>query len=249
LAETIATLPPTSELTSVDLPALGRPARATKPARVTEALDLAIEHGFSRLPVLGDTIDDVLGIAYTKDLMRAERDGKGFQPVAGMLRPAHFVPETKPVAALMREMQAGKFHLAVLVDEYGGIAGIVTLEDCLEELVGDIVDEYDQETPEVETLSDGALSVDGGLDVDDLSDLLGSALPNEEWDTVGGFVFGTLGHVPAVGDTVEHAGHRFEVTAVDGRRIERVRVTKVVAPAQDPAGPGAADTKPSNVAS
>lgn len=206
-------------------------------ARVTDALDTAIEHGFSRLPVLGDTVDDVLGIAYTKDLMRAERDGKGFQPVAGLLRTAHFVPETKAVASLMREMQAGKFHLAVLVDEYGGIAGIVTLEDCLEELVGDIVDEYDQETSEVERLADGALSVDGGFDVDDLADLLEIELPNEEWDTVGGFVFGTLGHVPAVGDVVVHAGHRFEVTEVDGRRIERVVVRVAEAADAEERGP------------
>jgi putative hemolysin len=203
-------------------------------ARVTDALDVAIEHGFSRLPVLGDNVDDVLGIAYTKDLMRAERDGKGFHPVAGLLRPAHFMPETKPVAALMREMQTGKFHLAVLVDEYGGIAGIVTLEDCLEELVGDIVDEYDQETPEVLNLGEGELSVDGGLSVDDLSDLLDISLPDEEWDTVAGFVFGTLGQVPTVGDAVEHAGYRFEVTEVDGRRIERVHVLRV----PDTAEPG-----------
>ncbi len=132
-------------------------------AKITEALDLAIEHGFSRLPVVGDSVDDVLGIAYAKDLMRAEREGRGFQPVAGLARAARFVPETKPVARLMREMQAEKFHMALLVDEYGGISGLVTLEDCLEELVGEIVDEYDEEDDDVEHLPTGELKVDGGL--------------------------------------------------------------------------------------
>src|SRR5262249_2465166 len=112
---------------------------------VTNALDTAIEHGFSRFPVVGENVDHVLGIAYTKDLMRVEREGRGTHSVAAVVRPAVFVPETKPVARLMREMQAGKFHMAILVDEYGGVAGLVTLEDCIEELIGEIVDEYDVE--------------------------------------------------------------------------------------------------------
>ena len=114
---------------------------------------MAIEHGFSRLPVIGDgDDDDVVGLAYTKDLMRAERDGERPTPVTDSLRPARFVPENKPVNRLMREMQAEKFHLAIVADEYGGIAGMITLEDCLEELVGEIVDEYDTRTTEVERL-------------------------------------------------------------------------------------------------
>src|SRR3954454_14904489 len=116
---------------------------------VSTALDSAIEHGNSRFPVLGDNVDEVIGLAYTKDLMRVEREGRGATPVRGLVRPAHFIPETKPVARLMREMQAGKFHMAVLIDEYGGIAGLVTLEDCIEELVGEIFDEYDVEDREV----------------------------------------------------------------------------------------------------
>jgi putative hemolysin len=198
-------------------------------AKITEALDLAIEHGFSRLPVVGDSVDDVLGIAYAKDLMRAEREGRGFQPVAGLARQARFVPETKPVARLMREMQAEKFHMALLVDEYGGISGLVTLEDCLEELVGEIVDEYDEEDEDVEHLPTGELKVDGGLSIDELNELLGVAIPDEDWDTVGGFVFATLGHVPAEGESFEFAGHRFVADKVDGRRISSV----VVAPVAD----------------
>src|SRR5207302_128866 len=105
-------------------------------SRVSAALDIAIEHGYSRFPVIGENTDEILGIAYTKDLMRVEREGRGDEMVAPLARSAHFVPETKPVARLMREMQAGKFHMAVLIDEYGGVAGLVTLEDCIEELVG-----------------------------------------------------------------------------------------------------------------
>jgi CBS domain containing-hemolysin-like protein len=196
-------------------------------ASITDALDLAIEHGFSRLPVVGESVDDVLGIAYAKDLMRVEREGRGFQPVAGMARPPRFVPETKPVARLMREMQAGHFHMCLLVDEYGDTAGLVTLEDCIEELVGDIVDEYDTAETEFERLPTGELQVDGGLSIDELNELLGVALPDEDWDTVGGFVFATLGHVPTEGESVEYAGHRFTAVKVDGRRISQVLVSEL----------------------
>jgi CBS domain containing-hemolysin-like protein len=194
---------------------------------VTEALDTAIEHGFSRFPVVGEKVDQVVGIAYTKDLMRVEREGKGGQSVAAVMRPAVFVPETKPVARLMREMQAGKYHMAILVDEYGGIAGLVTLEDCIEELVGDIVDEYDVEDAEVERLADGELRVDGGLSIDELNELLELDLPDSDWDTVGGFVLSTLGHVPREGESVEYHGHRFTAERMEGHRIARVRVAPV----------------------
>jgi CBS domain containing-hemolysin-like protein len=213
-------------------------------ATITEALDLAIEHGFSRLPVSGESIDDVLGIAYTKDLVRAERDGRGFQPVAGMARSARFVPETKPVSLLMREMQAEKFHMAVLVDEYGGTAGLVTLEDCLEELVGDIVDEYDVEAPDVERLPTGELRVEGGVAIDEMNELLGFELPDEDWDTVGGFVLGTLGHVPAEGESIQFRGHRFTASRVEGRRISEVVVSSP-ANEQSPAGPAHHDASES----
>ena len=194
-------------------------------ATVTEALDTAIEHGFSRLPVLGGGDDDVVGIAYTKDLMRAERDGKGDHPVTEFLRPARFVPENKPVARLMREMQAEKFHLALVADEYGGLAGLITLEDCLEELVGEIVDEHDEEDTQVQRLPDGSYSVDGGMSISDLNDLLDLGLPDDHWETVAGFLFGTLEHVPTEGESVTQDGWRFTATEVEGRRIRRVKVS------------------------
>ena len=194
---------------------------------VTATLDLALEHGFSRLPVVQEDGDDVIGLAYTKDLMQAERTGGGYRPVTEFLRPVRFIPENKAVARLMREMQAEKAHLAIVVDEYGDIAGLVSLEDCLEELVGEIHDEYDNETAEVEALDDGGYLVDGGTSVSDLNALLGLGLPDEEWDTVGGFVFGTLEHVPVPGETVDYEDWRFLVEEVEGRRVRRVRVSAI----------------------
>ncbi|MEP6660985.1 MAG: hemolysin family protein [Acidimicrobiales bacterium] len=210
-------------------------------ATVTSALDKAIAHGYSRLPVIGESLDDVLGIVYAKDLMRAEREGRGQAPIGDLVRPAQFVPETKQVARLMREMQAGKFHMAILVDEYGGIAGLVTLEDCLEELVGDIVDEYDAERPEVEVLDDGEYRLDGGIAIDEVNELLGTHVPDEDWDTVGGFVFGTLGHVPAEGEKVDWEGWSFIAEKVDGRRIASVWTVPIsgwVPPPSDDDGDG-----------
>jgi CBS domain containing-hemolysin-like protein len=192
---------------------------------VTQALDRAIAHGFSRLPVLGQGgDDDVVGLAYTKDLMRAERTGEGDRPVTNFLRGARFIPEYKPVNRLMREMQAEKFHLALVADEYGALAGLITLEDCLEELVGEIVDEHDEEDTEVQRLDDGDYSVDGGMSISDLNDLLGLELPDNQWETVAGFLFGMLEHVPTPGESVVQDGWRFTATEVEGRRIRRVEV-------------------------
>ncbi len=208
-----------------------RPDMAIIPfeATITHALDFAIERGYSRLPVEGPNDDeDVIGLAYTKDLMRAERAGDGARPAAELVRPIRFVPENKPVRQLMREMQSGKFHLAIVADEYGAVSGLVTLEDCLEELVGEIVDEYDNETPDVERLPSGEYLVDGGMAVSEVNDLLDIRIPDDDWDTIGGFVFNTLGHVPVAGDAIEHAGWEFEATEVEGRRIRRLRVTVVV---------------------
>ncbi len=210
-------------------------------ATVTAALDLAISHGVSRLPVQGGDGDDIVGLAYTKDLIRVEREGRGDEPVLDLARKVRFVPENMPVARLMREMQRDKFHLAIVADEYGGIAGLVTLEDCLEELVGEIVDEYDVEAAGIERLPNGDYLVDGGTPVEDINELLDLTLPNEDWDTVGGFIFGTLEHVPEVGEDVVHAGWRFKVDEVDGRRIRLVRISYVSALASPDAAEPAAE--------
>jgi putative hemolysin len=193
---------------------------------VTGALDVAIEHGYSRLPLLGPgDDDDIVGLAYTKDLMRTEREGGGGRPVTDFMRSVRFVPENKPVARLMREMQAEKYHLAIVADEYGAIAGLITLEDCLEELVGDIVDEYDSEDAEVQHLPDGTYLVDGRIAISDLDDLLDVEFPDEDWDTLGGLIFNTLEHVPVEGEFMVGQGWRFTVIEMEGRRIKRVMVT------------------------
>ena len=203
-----------------------RPDMAIIPneATVSEALDLAIANGFSRLPIFGPGDVDIVGLAYTKDLIGAERAGRGDIPVVEVARPVRFIPENKPVNRLMREMQVGKIHLAIVADEYGDVAGLITLEDCLEELVGEIVDEYDTETPEIERLPDGDYLVDGGASVSELNDLLEIRIPDDDWDTIAGFVFNTLGHAPVVGDAIEHDGWQFVATEVEGRRIRRLRV-------------------------
>ncbi len=194
-------------------------------ATITDALNLGIAHGFSRLPVSGSDEDDIVGLAFTKDLMRAEREGRGDLPVLDLARDVTFIPENKPVARLMREMQDSKFHIAIVADEYGDIAGLVTLEDCLEELVGEIVDEYDAEEHDIERFDDGTLLVDGGLNIGDVADELGIDIPNEDFDSVGGFVFSALERVPEPGDAIDFDGFAFVVESVEGRRVRRVRIT------------------------
>ena len=191
---------------------------------VSEALRGALAAGYSRIPVYRDNIDDVVGIAYAKDLMRSEHDGLDAEPVGDHMRPARFVPETKRVASMLREMQDAKFHLAIVVDEYGGTAGLVTLEDLIEELVGEIVDEFDVEEPGVERLEGGGIVVTGRMPIDAAAELLGSDLPEGGWDTVGGLLLDMAGRVPAQGESVMVDGFRLTADRVQGRRIARVRI-------------------------
>lgn len=201
---------------------------------LTQAIDVAIEHGVSRLPVLAED-DDVVGIAFIKDLMKQERAGLGSAVVTDHMRAAVVIPENKPVNRLMREMQAKKFHLAVVADEYGSIAGLITLEDCLEELVGEIVDEYDTHHDAIVHLEDGQYLIDGSTSVSDVNDKIASNIPDEEWDSIGGFVFGTLEHVPALGEFIDFDGWRLTVVALQGRRIRKVRVGVIADPDHTPA--------------
>jgi len=198
---------------------------------VEAVLARALEAGFSRLPAVEQHVDDVVGIAYTKDMIRTVRMGKGGDAVRSHLRVAHFVPETKRVSDMMRVMQAEKFHLAVVVNEYGGTAGLVTLEDLIEELVGEIVDEFDVEEAPVERLGSGELRVSARLPVDEVNELVDAQLPTGAWDTVGGLVFDLLGHVPDAGESVTVGGLRLVADRVNGRRIERVRIVPMAEPA------------------
>jgi CBS domain containing-hemolysin-like protein len=195
---------------------------------VDEALDVAFESGMSRLPVFReeqDGNDDVIGIVYAKDLMRATRDGRGTESVLGILRNAVVVPENKPVSKLMRDMQSNHFHMAIIADEYGSVVGLITLEDCLEELVGEIVDEHDDEELDVRQLMNGEMLVDGGMSIDDFNDYFALSVPDKEWDTVAGFIFGTLEHVPVRGEFIDVDGWRLSVEQLEGRRIRSVRMS------------------------
>ncbi len=194
--------------------------------RVADVMEVVLLNGYSRVPVCGEGIDDVVGVVYAKDLMRAERDDHEEAAVASLMRPAHPVPETKRVAELLREMQAEQFHMAIVIDEYGGTAGLVTLEDLIEELVGEIVDEYDVEDPRIEPLPGGDLRVNGRLPIDEANEVLDGSLPEGDWDTVGGLLFSKLGKVAVEGDSVDVDGYRLKADKVQGRRISRVRISR-----------------------
>ena len=197
---------------------------------ITQALDKAVEDGFSRLPVLrkdDDDVDDVVGIVYVKDLVIAERKGNGNSPITGLIREVEVVPENKLVADLMRSMQAKKFHMVMVADEYGIIVGLATLEDCLEELVGEIVDEHDDEDLSLQTLSNGDYIVVGSMPISRLNDELELKVPESEYDTIGGFIFGMLGHVPVQGESVDFDGWRISTETLDGRRIQQVRISAI----------------------
>ena len=196
-------------------------------ASVTEAVELSMETGRSRFPIYGESSDDVVGMLYAKDAYEAERSGRGADCVLEVVRPALFVPETKRVAELLTEMQARNTHIAVAIDEYGGTAGLVTLEDLLEELVGEIHDEFDEEEVDVEPVGDDEFLVNATLNVGDLNERLDIDLPEGTWDSVGGLVFGTLGRVPVPGDVVEVDGASLTVDRVDGRRVSRVRLLRL----------------------
>ncbi|HEX6597545.1 MAG TPA: hemolysin family protein, partial [Acidimicrobiales bacterium] len=207
-----------------------RPDMATVEARAkaSDAMELFMSAGYSRIPVYEQGIDDIVGILYAKDVMRAFREPGGTEKsVRDMVRPARFVPETKRVAELMPEMQKDKIHMAIVVDEYGGTAGLVTLEDLIEELVGEIVDEYDAEEAPVEPLPDGGVRVNARMPIDEVNDLLEAEFPEGDFDTVGGLMLNLLGHVPHEGETVDIDGHQLRAEKVQGRRIGRVRISKV----------------------
>lgn len=188
------------------------------------ALDLVLEEGKSRIPVYGEDTDDILGVLYARDLLQLWDEEAGPRLARDLMRDAYFVPETKRVPDLLREMQANQVHMAIAVDEFGGTAGLVTIEDLLEELVGEIADEYDDEEPMVVKEDDGSYLIDARLDIDDLGDLIGTTIPDEDWDTVGGLILGLAGRVPAEGENFEFNRHMITVERVQGRRVAQVRL-------------------------
>jgi CBS domain containing-hemolysin-like protein len=186
-----------------------------------QTMSLFLRSGFSRIPVIGENLDDILGFAYLKDLVRRDfeaPDVEFTQRVEEIMRPAHYVPDSKPVDALLAEMQADRQHIAVVVDEYGGTAGLITIEDLLEEIVGEITDEFDEDEIEVELIDDSSARVSSRFPVDDLDELFGFEVDEEDVDSVGGLMAKHLGRVPIPGSHVEAHGLRFEAEQTTGRR-------------------------------
>ena len=197
------------------------------------------EQEYSRIPVFRDSLDNILGLVYVKDLVVLGDVAKGDQPITNHLRPAHFVPETKLVSELLREFQHQRIQSAIVVDEYGGTAGLVTLEDLVEEIVGEIRDEYDVEAEPVVEESNGSFVFSGAADVDEIADRLHVAIEREGFETVGGFLLSHLGHVPATGETFDIDSLRVEVIDAERRRVRKVRIWRIEADARTPRESGA----------
>jgi CBS domain containing-hemolysin-like protein len=199
---------------------------------VEQALSLALRSGFSRIPVAGENEDDVVGIAYLKDIVAWSHEhpgAEGAEKVATVMRPATYVPDSKPVDELLRQMQAQRIHVAIVIDEYGGTAGLATIEDILEEIVGEITDEYDKEQPPVAWLSEDSARVTARLPVTELEELFGTRIDVEDVETVAGLLAHALGRVPIAGSSATVSGLRLTAENLAGRRnkIDRVLVERV----------------------
>jgi putative hemolysin len=189
-----------------------------------QALDTFLESGYSRVPVYDGRMDNVIGILYAKDLLKGRRDGNGKDlSIGSQLREPYFVPEAKKADELLAEMQHRRVHMAIVVDEYGGVAGVVTLEDIIEEILGEIQDEYDVEEMPYQSLEDGSYLFRGRIDLDDFNQIMDRALPPEEADTLGGYIYSRLGHVPVAGESVIEGDLILSVEKVNNRRIHTVR--------------------------
>jgi putative hemolysin len=191
-----------------------------------QALEAVMDSPYTRYPVYRESLDDVVGILHVRDLFSALRErGMHEVKIEEITRPAHIVPETKDLAALLAEFRRTNQHMAIVVDEYGEMEGIVTLEDLLEEIVGEIEDEFDLPDESVEQVDDDTVRVDGTFPIDDFNERFRTSLPDEDYHTLAGFVFGLLGRQPGVGDDISHDGMRFDVLEVEGSRINKIAVT------------------------
>lgn len=205
-------------------------------ASLQEALDLIIKAGHSRIPVYQGTIDNIVGVLYAKDLLPALRQGLEGATVANLMRSPYFVPESKKVDDLLKELQQSRVHMAIVVDEYGGTAGVVTIEDLLEEIVGEIQDEYDSEAPLVVAVGDDEYVFDARIDLDEVGRIVGVNFADTESDTLGGLILEQLGRVPVAGTPIRYQDLLIEVQSVTGHRIRQVRIRRVP-PESDPALP------------
>lgn len=197
---------------------------------VDELLGIIMKAGHSRIPVYEGTVDNIIGIVHAKDLLRALHENGDGVTMRELMRPPYVIPENKKVDELLAEFKKSKIQMAIVVDEYGGTAGLVTIEDLLEEIVGEIMDEYDVEEPMVEVVDENVSIVDARTPIDEINEQMGLTLPEEEFDTIGGFVFGVLGRQPRQGEKIEYNGVALVVEKTDGRRIQKVKIVKTRRP-------------------
>src|SRR5579883_412583 len=204
-------------------------------ATVTQAVDVALQGGFSRIPVYEVSIgvDEIIGILYTKDMLKQLREGHNTFPIRDLVRPAYFVPETKKLDDLLREIRQNRIHMVMVVDEYGSVAGLVTIEDLVEEIVGDIKDEYDREENLFEKIDEHEYIFDAKISIYDFNEVMGTHLGDEDYETLGGFVYAQLDKIPNEGDTIAYENLMFTVLATRGRRITKVRVERKSEKAQE----------------
>lgn len=195
-----------------------------------EALDIILAAGHSRVPVYSNNVDSVEGILYAKDVLKLYREENLEAPISEVMREPYFVPASKKVDAMLREFQANRTHMAIVVDEFGGTSGLVTIEDLIEEIFGEIQDEYDQEQPELTRLSESLFEFDARFDLDDAARILATDLPVGLADTMGGFVFSRLGRMPVLGDEVENGDWCFRVTQIESSRIKKVQAERADLP-------------------
>jgi CBS domain containing-hemolysin-like protein len=196
--------------------------------QIDQAMDALKQSGHSRVPVFQDSVDNILGLLYAKDLLGIWKEGKREISLSEHLRPAYFVPEAKKVDELLAELQAKRIHMAIVVDEYGGVAGLVTLEDIVEEIIGEIRDEYDQaEELLFQAINDDEYLFQGRIDLDDFNDIMGTNLPHSEADTLSGLIYSRIGRVPAAGDFVRIEDLQLTVEQISGQRIRKVRAQRL----------------------
>lgn len=195
---------------------------------IADIAEMMVSKGHSRIPVYRERLDRIEGIAYARDILRelSTRDNAPAILVESIIRPALFIPESKSLEELLSEFQTRRVHMAIVVDEYGGVSGLVTIEDLLEEIVGEILDEFDVGEPEIISLSDSEFMMDARVSIDNLNDLLNVLVEGDGFDTLGGFVYQRLGKIPSPGDSMVYDGLRIEVISTTGRRLKRLKVTK-----------------------
>jgi CBS domain containing-hemolysin-like protein len=195
---------------------------------IEEAVDALVESGYSRVPVYSDSVDNIIGILYTKDILKVWRRGANTNSLKELVRAAHFVPETKKLDQLLSEMQRDRIHIAIVVDEHGGVAGLVTLEDIVEEIVGEIQDEYDQgEEQPYQKVAEDEFVFQGRINLDEFNEIMASDLSTENADTLGGYIFSRAGRVPKIGERIEEKNLELLIEQIAGRRIRRVRAKRV----------------------